>query len=325
VLVLTRSQTEGIVTLAETIEAVEAAFALAGRGEALDARRFHVPGTGGGAFHVVTGGLAPQDGGAMFAIKCNSRFPQPEGANRLAGAILLADADSGVPVAVLDARVVTRLRTAAVTAVAARHLARADARSALIVGSGRQAAGQIEALMTVRALERVAIASRNPAHAQALAELVRGRGVPAEAVPDPRAAAAESDIIVTVTTAGEPLLFDADVPPGCFVAALGADGPGKQELDTDLLGRSRVVVDVLAQCVAGGELRSALAAGAMTEADVAAELGEVVAGIKPGRQRDDERFVFDSTGTALQDVAAAALVVERARALGRGLEVDLAG
>ena len=173
-------------------------------------------------------------------------------------------------------------------------------------------------------LERVAVYSRDRAHAQALADHASTRGLRAEVTADARRTAAESDVVVTITTAGEPLLFDADVPPGCFVAALGADGPGKQELDPLLLAHSRLVVDVLAQTAAAGELRSALAAGVMSEIDVHAELGEVVAGVKPGRTTDDERFVFDSTGTALQDVSAASLLVEAARAGGRGVEIDLA-
>lgn len=113
----------------------------------------------------------------------------------------------------------------------------------------------------------------------------------------------------------------ADVRPGTFLAAVGADAQGKQELEPALMVRSTVVVDVLGQCVEIGELQHAVAAGLMAPADVHAELGDVVAGRRPGRTRADEVTIFDSSGTALQDVAAALAVYEKARGSGRGQEV----
>jgi ornithine cyclodeaminase/alanine dehydrogenase-like protein (mu-crystallin family) len=112
--------------------------------------------------------------------------------------------------------------------------------------------------------------------------------------------------------------------PGTFVAAVGADSPAKHEIDTGLLATSKVIVDSLEQCASIGDLHHALAAGVMSRDDVHAELGEIVAGLECGREREDEVIVFDSTGTALQDVAIAALVYERAVASGRGTQVDLA-
>jgi alanine dehydrogenase len=322
-LILTRSETEGLLELRDVIDAVERAFELDGRGLALEGRRFQVA-VREGMFHVVSGGLMSQDERALLGLKANGHFPETDGTRRVTGAMLLMDADGGQPLALLDSRVLTALRTAAVTAVAARRLARADARSALIIGAGRQAPGQIDALAAVLPLESVAVYAPNRSHAETVADRARARGLAAQVGPDLTSAASTSDVIVSVTTASEPVLFDSDVSPGCFVAALGADAPGKQELDVRLLANSRVVVDRLDQAANAGELRSALAAGAMTEADVHAELGEVVAGVKPGRTRQDERFVFDSTGTALQDVAAASLLVERARERGRGVEIELA-
>ncbi|HEX4574320.1 MAG TPA: hypothetical protein VH158_04265, partial [Gemmatimonadales bacterium] len=121
----------------------------------------------------------------------------------------------------------------------------------------------------------------------------------------------------------EPILGAEDVRPGTFVAAVGADHPEKQEIAPTLMAASRVVVDVLEQAATIGDLHHALAAGVLTRADVDAELGEVVAGRKPGRRTPEETIVFDSTGMALQDVAAAATVYERALQAGRGLAVLL--
>ncbi len=143
----------------------------------------------------------------------------------------------------------------------------------------------------------------------------------------PAAAARNSDIVVTCTSARQPILHVGDIAPGTFIAAVGADNPEKQEIAPALLAASRVVVDVLDQAATMGDLHHAIAAGVMTRGDVAAELGQIVAGRAPhaGRQSPSEVVVFDSTGMALQDVAAAAAVYERAQAAGRGTPVQLAG
>jgi ornithine cyclodeaminase/alanine dehydrogenase-like protein (mu-crystallin family) len=150
-------------------------------------------------------------------------------------------------------------------------------------------------------------------------------GIRVEVPGDLGRAVGQSGVCVTCTPARRPFLRRVDVAPGMFVAAVGADSEDKQELDPALLASSAVVVDILEQCATIGELHHALAGSLMTRADVHAELGEVVAGRKPGRTSTDEVIIFDSTGTALQDVAAAAVVYEKARAALRGLVLDLAG
>jgi alanine dehydrogenase len=144
-----------------------------------------------------------------------------------------------------------------------------------------------------------------------------------EAGDDLRAALRESDVCVTCTPSRRPLVAGDDVTPGTFIAAVGADDRGKQELTPELVASSTLVVDVLEQCAEIGELQHVLAAGLMTREGVHAELGDVVTGRRPGRTRDEEITIFDSSGTALQDVAAAVLVYERAVASGRGTDVKL--
>ena len=146
-----------------------------------------------------------------------------------------------------------------------------------------------------------------------------------EAAKDLRAALRDSDVCVTCTPARGAFVMRADVTPGMFIAAVGADSQGKQELEPALVASVTLVVDVLDQCAEIGELQHALAAGLMTRSQVHAELADVVIGRHPGRTRDDEITVFDSSGTALQDVAAAIAVYEKARATGRGSEVKLNG
>jgi ornithine cyclodeaminase/alanine dehydrogenase len=140
---------------------------------------------------------------------------------------------------------------------------------------------------------------------------------------DLRLALSESDVCVTCTPSRRFFLGREHVRPGTFVAAVGADSPEKQEIDPRLVASSKLVTDIRAQCASIGELHHALAEGLMSMENVHAELGEVVAGTKPGRESDSETIVFDSTGTALQDVAAAAVVYEKAVAAGAGLRVAL--
>jgi ornithine cyclodeaminase/alanine dehydrogenase-like protein (mu-crystallin family) len=131
-----------------------------------------------------------------------------------------------------------------------------------------------------------------------------------------------SDVIVTCTTASEPFLTPAHVKSGTFIAAVGADSPTKSEIAPELMRRSKVVADVLAQCLDMGDLRHAAEAGAMTPSDIYAELAELVTGDKPGRTDPEEITLFDSTGVAIQDVASAAVIYERAVKAGVGIALD---
>ena len=180
------------------------------------------------------------------------------------------------------------------------------------------------ALSRVRSLERVFAWDAEPAAAERYAnEMARALGCEVRNVAEYRESVAASDLVVTCTPSRRPLLSASDVPPGCFVAGVGADSEDKQELAPDLLARGVVVVDVLEQCARIGDLHHALASGAMRREDVHAELADVVSGRRPGRRSEREITVFDSTGTALEDVAAAAVVYERAVDAGRGFELRL--
>jgi ornithine cyclodeaminase/alanine dehydrogenase-like protein (mu-crystallin family) len=225
---------------------------------------------------------------------------------------------------VLDSGSITALRTGAATAVAARLLARPDARSAVIVGCGAQGEIQLAALAAVLPLRHVRVLDAERARAERLAARAQtDLGLRVDVATDLGAALRVSDVAVTCTPSRRPFVFRDDVAPGTFIAAVGADSQGKQELEPGLLAASTLVVDVLEQCAEIGELQHVLAAGLMTREQVHAELGDVVAGRRPGRRHEAEITIFDSTGTALQDVAAAIVVYEKAAALGRGTEVKL--
>jgi ornithine cyclodeaminase/alanine dehydrogenase-like protein (mu-crystallin family) len=263
-----------------------------------------------------------------FAAKVNGNFPENparRGLPTIQGVVVLCDAGSGVPLAILDSAAVTALRTGAATAVAARRLARPDSRVATVVGCGVQGRAQLQALRAVLPLSRVFAFDIEVDRARAFADEARADGgLLVEATDDLPAAMAASDVCVTCTPARRPVLRRAWVRPGTFLAAVGADAPGKQELEPELLAAGRLVVDVLEQCAEIGELAHGLRAGLVTLEQVGAELGQVVAGLRPGRESREEITIFDSSGTAIQDVAVAALAYERAVVGGRGLPVDLA-
>lgn len=258
-----------------------------------------------------------------FAAKTNANFPRNgarHGLPTIQGVVVLCDAANGFPLAVMDSISITALRTAAATAVAAKYLAREECAVALVCGCGAQGAMQLRALCRVRQPKQVYAYDQDANRAAEFARNLSGElGIRVTPVTDLGAAVAGSDIVITCTTSQRFFITHDMVRPGTFIAAVGADNPDKQEIDPQLLARHTVVADILEQCCAIGDLHHAIEGKIMTRADVHAELGQVVAGIKPARTRDDEIIVFDSSGTALQDVAAAAAVYRRAAGLQQGV------
>jgi alanine dehydrogenase len=325
-LVLTRDDVGRVLRMPECIEAVERAFARHARGETIPSG---VLGThvAGGGFHVKSAGLLnAADGRPIFAAKVNANFPgNPDrhGLPTVQGVIALFDAADGGVLALLDSIEITSLRTAAATAVAAKYLA-PDNAIVTICGCGAQSRDQLRALTCVRSVKRVLALDLDAQRARRFAEdMTVELGLEVHVVPGLDEAAGETSIWVTCTPARRWFLGRAHVGAGAFVAAIGADNPDKQEIEPELLACSAVVADLLEQCETMGDLHHAIHAGLMRREAVRAELADVVSGRRAGRLSPDEIVVFDSTGTALQDVAAAALVYERARSSGVGLTVRL--
>lgn len=313
-LFLDSNDVRALLSIDECIAAVERAFRLHGEGKTQQPGMLGVHASHG-TFHIKAGIL--DVGRPYFAAKTNANFPgnmDRHGLPTIQGVIALFDAERGTPLAILDSREITSLRTGAATAVAAKYLARDDASIATICGCGVQGRTQLAAVAAVRPLSRAYAIDRDLQQARRFArEMSNDLGIDVVAASDLGAASRESDICVTCTPSRQAILGAGDVSAGAFVAGVGADNEDKQELDSGLLARAAVIVDILDQAAVAGDLHHAIAAGVMTRADVRAELGEVVAGRKRGRMHNDEIIVFDSTGTALQDVAAAAAVYERAR------------
>lgn len=323
-LILTQSDLRQLMSRADYLHAVESAFRANAEGKASSPPPLHVE-TAGGGFHGKAAWFEADRG--FVAVKVNSNFPKNAALHNLPtiqGALLLFDADNGEILAVMDSIEITVMRTAAATALAARYLARDDSRTLTICGCGAQGRAQAEALSDVRQFARAYAWDSDRARAQAFAVDLRERlGFAVEVPQSLEQATLASDVIVTCTTAQQPFLEASHVPPGAFVAAVGADSPPKNEIAPALMARAKIVADVRAQAEMMGDLHHAIAAGAVA-VDNVRELADLVSGRAPGRTKAEEITVFDSTGTALEDVASAALAYERA--LGRDVaRVALAG
>jgi ornithine cyclodeaminase len=273
-----------------------------------------VPGTRG-EFHVKTAWV---DGVALIAVKVASGFYDnpARGLPTGSGLMALFDAATGMPMGLLfDNGFLTDIRTGAAGAVAADCLARREVETIGVIGSGVQARHQIACLLEVRRFARVVAWSIDRPGLEGYCEEMRAaHGLVAIPAPSAEAACREADILITATPAREPIVLAEWLRPGMHVTAVGADTPGKQELEAACLARADiVVVDALAQCARFGELSQALAAGLMRETDVRAQLGEIVAGRKTGRTSDDQITICDLTGVGFQDTAIAALAWERVR------------
>lgn len=324
-LLLRRSDIEGLLSLRDCIDAVHDIFRLQGEGKVPPPRILGVNAPGGGLH--VKAGLLPGDRNYLVG-KLNTNFPGNNahfGLPTIQGVIVVFDGENGAPLAILDSIDITIKRTAAASAVAAKYLARKESSIATICGCGQQARAQLRAVLLVLPLtkvyafdvnERATISFRN--------ELLPEANVDIELVRDLPGAIRKSDVCITCTTANEPFVHKEDVRPGTFIAAVGADDGHKQEIDSALIASAKVVADSLEQSCAIGDVHQAIAHGLMRKQDVYAELCEIVAGQKLGRVANDEIFVFDSTGVAIEDAVAAAGVYEKALANGVGINCDFA-
>ena len=245
------------------------------------------------------------------------------------GAVLLFEADHGRLLAILDATTVTAIRTAAVSAVATRLLAREDADELAILGAGTQGRMHLEAMTVVRPVRHVRVWSRTTEHARALAQLAREKfDIPAEVCSTPAHAVERASIICTTTAAATPVLEGAWLRPGAHVNAVGACIPTTRELDTEAVRRARLYVDRRESALAEpGDILMPLREGAIGTEHIVAEIGELLieGGERLRRQSDDEVTLFKSLGLAVEDLAAAHHVYRKAQASGAGSWIALGG
>ncbi len=330
-LFLGRRDVEALLPMAECIEVMASTLAELSRGEALQPLRsaLWLPDRRGLLGTMPSALPARGTEPAVMALKALTVFPAnwEKSEETHLGFVLLFEAGAGRPLAVLDAASITAIRTAAVSAVATRLLARPEASDLALLGTGTQARSHLEAVQAVRPLSRVRVWSRTPASAERFAaEESRRWGLPIEVAATPEESITGAGIVCTVSAAREPIVFGRWLAPGCHVNAVGACTPATRELDTEAIRRARVFVDRRESAWnEAGDLLIPLRQGELEESCVAGELGEALAGTIAGRQDGAQVTLFKSLGLGAEDAAAARHVYLAALAAGRGTPLATGG
>ena len=311
----------------EAIEIVKGAFAQLSAGKAVVPLRTQLPvERHEGVTLFMPAYLSESDD---LGVKIVSVFPGnlEMGLPTIFALVVVVEAATGRPVAVMDGTYLTALRTGAASGAATDLLARQDARAAAIFGAGAQGRTQLLAVCEVRDIERAWVYDVNPQAAERYAQEMRGKGrVPADlrVASSPAEAVREADVICAATTSQTPVFADSNLKPGVHINAVGSFTPEMQEIPEQTVGRARLVVGSREGCLAEtGDLIIPIQEGLITADDIYAELGEIAAGIKPGRESPDEITLFKSVGNAVQDVSVARAVLTQAETLGLGIEVEL--
>lgn len=324
-IILTQSEVQSCLSMKEAIKAVKVAYSAFAQGRVqmpsvqhLDVHQYN------GEVDIKSGFV--EDFGLM-GTKIASGFYEnhKKGLPPGIAVIVLLDLETSMPLAIMDGSHITAYRTGAAGAVAAEVLARKDSKRVGIVGTGTQGRMQLLALKELFDIQDVKVwnIERNSAE-KYRDEMTKNLSVDIQVVETPNDVVHDADILVTVTPSRKALVSVDVIPDGLHINAIGADGPGKQELDPLIMTRaSRIVVDSLAQCREIGEIQHALRKGLISESRIHGEIGEVINGTKAGRESDDEITIFDSTGLSAQDIAAAKIVYETAKERGLGKKIDL--
>lgn len=325
-LLLKQQDVASLLTIDECMGAVAKVFCLNAKGEQPPPKVLGLHSEKGG-LHIKAG--ISGYGRNYFVAKLNANFsdnPKLHSLPVIQGVLVVCDAVDGRLLALMDSIEITIIRTGAATGVAANYLSLPNATVATICGCGNQGRISLKALMKIRKLKKVFAYDIDKEQTNKFMLEFRNtvQIIPVERK-DLSTALQQSQIIITCTPSKEPFVRLNDVLPGTFIAAVGADNESKSELFPELVVSSKLVTDMTEQCVSIGELHHALESKMMMPFEVHAELGEIIAQKKQGRESDEEIIIFDSTGTALQDVAAAAIVYEKAVANGIGERFHFSG
>ncbi|MCP4628236.1 MAG: ornithine cyclodeaminase family protein [bacterium] len=323
-LVLNRQTLQSLLTMSDINRAIEAAFLAYGKG------KWEVP-----AKIIFSQDQYDGDFGAMpaychepeyIAIKwggVHNRNPQI-GLPTTLTQIILSDPQTAWPLAIAEGAWITEMRTGAAAGIATKYMARPDSAILAVIGAGAVGRRAAESISRVRSLESVRVASRTLASAQKYAaEMTEKLNVPVAAVDSIQSAVQGADIVNIATPARTPLIMADWLAPGVHINAMGADSPGKQELEPRILTQGRIIVDHKSQARIYGEIHLSLQQGLLAETAVAGDIGEVVASRVPGRQSDSDITVFDGTGMALEDAAVVYRAYHMARERGLGQVIGL--
>jgi len=327
VLFVDQAEVARLLPMAECMDAMEDVLSTLARGEALLPLRsiLWLPEKVGG-FGLMPAALLPQK---VVGVKAITFFPGNEGTelDTHQGAVLLFEAERGQLLAVMDATSITAIRTAAASGVATRRLARKDAGDLAILGSGTQARTHLEAMAIARKLRRVRVASKEFGRAKAFAQRESGKhGIEVEPVASAREAIEGADLVCTTTSSREPVVRAEWLSPGVHINAVGSSVPFARELDTATVVKSRFYVDRRESALnEAGDFLIPKKEGAIGDDHIAGEIGEVLIGKAPGRRSESEITVYKSLGIAVEDVASARSIYEKAKASGEGRWLEFGG
>jgi alanine dehydrogenase len=265
--------------------------------------------------------LEEQDITGVKIVNVHPDNPQ-KGLPTVMALVVLNSTETGAPIAVMDGTYLTNMRTGAAGGVAVKYLARKNAKTVGFVGTGNQAVTQLLGINEIIDIEEIKATSTSEKSTLAFKkEMEKKVGcdiIPKKSIED----VCDCDIIVTTTPSREPIVMNEWISEGTHINAIGADAPGKEELDPDILKRAKVVVDDIPQASHSGEVNVPISKGLLSEKDIFCELGEVIAGKKKARTKDSDITVFDSTGLAIQDVATANLVYQKALKENMGIKLQ---
>ena len=322
-LLLNRQDVTRLLAMNDAIEAVEHAFRELASGHVTMPQRTVIRVVDHKGIHLAMPAYIGAGVNAL-GVKVVTVYPDnpARGLPTTIGLLLLNDPQTGAPLAVMDAGYLTAVRTGAVSGVATKYLARPDARRVGLFGAGVQAATQLAAVQAVRKMESVNVFDTNAERAKTFAAEMRVKlGVPVTPVAEPRQAVRGQDIVILASSATSPVFDGGWLEPGQHINAVGSHTPGARELDTAAVVRSKVVADLPEAClVEAGDLIIPIQEGAITRDHIVAGLGDVVAGLKPGRRGAEDITLFKSVGLALQDASTASVVYTRAVAAGVGTQ-----
>jgi alanine dehydrogenase len=320
-LLLKQSEIKELISMKEVVESVETAFkAYAERNVQMPAKEYLF--FQEGDLRIMPCYVRSSEEAGVKCVNVHPQNPLEHQLPTVMAVIELVNPETGFPMAVMDGTLVTDLRTGAAAGVATKYLSRPDSETIGIIGAGRQACTQLMALNEVMDIQKAKVFCRTCSTRTNFAKTATETyGFPVEAVETAEEAVKNVDVVVTTTPSRKPLIKAEWISPGTHINAMGADAPSKQELETRLLLKSKIIIDSWDQASHSGEINVPVSQNVLKRKDIHAKLGDVVIGKETGRE-GNEITIFDSTGLAVQDVVTAGLIYRRAREQGIGTDFD---
>lgn len=323
-ILLNRSQVSGLMTMKEVIESVETAYSVhAERKVQMPAKEYLFYKKFKGDLRIMPCFIRGMDESGVKNVNVHPDNPRKYGLPTVMAMIELVDPQTGFPISVMDGTWITNMRTGAAAGVATKYLAREDSEILGLVGAGVQAATGLEAILEVRDIKEVRVSCRTCQTREQFAEMVSEKyGIEAKATDTIKEAVVGADVLLTTTPSREPVVKSKWVGEGTHINGIGADAPGKQELDSHIFQKAKIVIDCWEQASHSGQINIPIQEGLIRKSDIHGKIGDVIIGAIPGRTSDKEITVFDSTGLAVQDIVTAWKVYEKALQKGIGQKMN---